>query len=325
MVSLPTADINEPLSSIRMSSIWVGGITLLIALLLSYRFGRNITKPIQILKKGMRQTEQGNWVKIPQLRTRNELDELIERYNLMVVSLSELMDTLYRTELSKKDAELEHQKAQLQSLQLQINPHFLYNTFENIICYAVIQQSEEITEIVDAIASMFRYSVQTDIEETAIVNELKHVLNYMTIMKHRIGREFELDVRIPPQFFLKKTVRLTLQPLIENIFQHAFADGLEEHHFIRLDAWIEGDDLVMVVEDNGVGIAPDRLAVLQSQLDTNQLAESNLSGGKGHGGIGMMNVHRRIQLVFGEKYGLCMESEQGKGTRLFIRFPDLAT
>ncbi|MEK3724487.1 cache domain-containing sensor histidine kinase [Paenibacillus sp. FSL H8-0034] len=325
MVSLPTADINEPLSSIRISSIWVGGVTLLIALLLSYRFGRNITKPIQILKKGMRQTEQGNWVKIPQLRTRNELDELIERYNLMVVSLSELMDTLYRTELSKKDAELEHQKAQLQSLQLQINPHFLYNTFENIICYAVIQQSEEITEIVDAIASMFRYSVQTDIEETAIVNELKHVLNYMTIMKHRIGREFELDVRIPPQFFLKKTVRLTLQPLIENIFQHAFADGLEEHHFIRLDAWIEGDDLVMVVEDNGVGIAPDRLAVLQSQLDTNQLAESNLSGGKGHGGIGMMNVHRRIQLVFGEKYGLCMESEQGKGTRLFIRFPDLAT
>ncbi|WP_240418788.1 sensor histidine kinase [Paenibacillus periandrae] len=100
---------------------------------------------------------------------------------------------------------------------------------------------------------------------------------------------------------------------------------MEEHHFIRLDAWIEDDDLVMVVEDNGVGIAPDRLAVLQSQLDTNQLAESNLSGGKGHGGIGMMNVHRRIQLVFGEKYGLCMESEQGKGTRLFIRFPDLAT
>lgn len=326
MVSIPTADINEPLSSIRYSSFWVGGITLLIALLLSYRFGRNIAKPIQILKNGMRQTEKGNWVKIPQLQMKNELDELIHRYNLMVISLSELMDTLYRTELSKKDAELERQKAELQSLQLQINPHFLYNTLENIIVYAVIQQSSEITEIVDAIASMFRYSVQTHIEETAIVNELKHVLNYMTIMKHRVGREFELDVRIPPEYFLKKTARLTLQPLIENIFQHGFSDGIEEYHYIRLDAWVQDDDLVIVLEDNGVGITPERLAKLQSQLDANQLAEAKLHRGmEGSGGIGLMNVHRRIQLVFGEQYGLRIESELGRGTRIYIRFPDIGT
>lgn len=326
MVSIPTADINEPLSSIRYSSFWVGGITLLIALLLSYRFGRNITKPIQILKNGMRQTEKGNWVKIPQLQTKNELDELIHRYNLMVISLSELMDTLYRTELSKKDAELERQKAELQSLQLQINPHFLYNTLENIIVYAVIQQSSEITEIVDAIASMFRYSVQTHIEETAIVNELKHVLNYMTIMKHRVGREFELDVRIPPEYFLKKTARLTLQPLIENIFQHGFSDGIEEYHYIRLDAWVQDDDLVIVLKDNGVGITPERLSKLQSQLDANQLAEAKFHRGmEGSGGIGLMNVHRRIQLVFGEQYGLRIESELGRGTRIYIRFPDIGT
>ncbi|TXK84250.1 sensor histidine kinase [Paenibacillus sp. N3.4] len=326
MVSIPTADINKPLSSIRYSSFWVGGVTLLIALLLSYRFGRNITKPIQILKNGMRQTEKGNWVKIPQLQTRNELDELIHRYNLMVVSLSELMDTLYRTELSKKDAELERQKAELQSLQLQINPHFLYNTLENIIVYAVIQQSSEITEIVDAIASMFRYSVQTHIEETAIVNELKHVLNYMTIMKHRVGREFELDVRIPPAYFLKKTARLTLQPLIENIFQHGFSDGIEEYHYIRLDASIQDDDLIIVLEDNGVGISPERLAELQNQLDANQLAEAKPHRGMGNsGGIGLMNVHRRIQLVFGENYGLRIDSELGRGTRIYIRFPDIGT
>lgn len=326
MVSIPTADINRPLSSIRYSSFWVGGITLLLALLLSYRFGRNITKPIQILKNGMRQTEKGNWVKIPQLQTKNELDELIQRYNLMVVSLSELMDTLYRTELSKKDAELERQKAELQSLQLQINPHFLYNTLENIIVYAVIQQSTEITEIVDAIATMFRYSVQTHIEETAIVNELKHVLNYMTIMKHRVGREFELDVRIPPEFFLKKTARLTLQPLIENIFQHGFADGIEEHHYIRLDAWVQDDDLIIVLEDNGVGMTPEHLASLNKQLSANQLAEAKLHKGAGNsGGIGMMNVHRRIQLVFGEQYGLSIASELGVGTRIYIRFPNIGT
>ncbi|MGG1518853.1 histidine kinase [Paenibacillus oryzisoli] len=326
LVSIPTADINRPLSSIRTSSFWVGGVTLLIALLISYHFGRKIAKPIQILKNGMRQTEKGNWVKIPQLQSNNELDELIHRYNLMVISLSELMDTLYRTELSKKDAELERQKAELQSLQLQINPHFLYNTLENIIVYAVIQQSTEITEIVDAIASMFRYSIQNNIEETAVVNELKHVLNYMTIMKHRVGREFELDVRIPPHFFLKKTARLTLQPLIENIFQHGFADGIEAHHYIRLDAFLQDGDLVIVLEDNGVGMTPEQLASLNKQLSANQLAEAKLHQGSGNsGGIGLMNVHRRIQLLFGEQYGLRMESELGMGTRVFMRFPDVET
>ncbi|MCY9590256.1 sensor histidine kinase [Paenibacillus chitinolyticus] len=327
MVSIPTEDINRPIASIRYLSFLVGGITLLIALLISYRFGRIITKPIHILKRGMRQTEQGNWMKIPQLRTRNEFSELIDRYNLMVASLSELMDTLYKTELSKKDAELERQKAELQSLQLQINPHFLYNTLENIICYAVIRQSEEITEIVDAIAAMFRYSVQTHIEETAIVNELKHVLNYMTIMKHRVGRDFELDVRITPEFFLKKTARLTLQPLIENVFQHAFADGIEDYHYIRLDAWTDEEerDLVIVIEDNGVGIPPEKLASLKRQLESNQLADSALGGRKGHGGIGLMNVHRRIQLVFGEKYGLSISSIQGQGTSISIRFPNIGS
>ncbi|OXM88340.1 cache domain-containing sensor histidine kinase [Paenibacillus rigui] len=325
VASVPMNDIKRPISSIRYSSLLVGGVTVLFALLLSYRFGRHITKPIQILKNGMQQTEQGNWIKIPPLRTNNELDELIDRYNLMVMSLSELMDTLYRTELSKKDAELERQKAELQSLQLQINPHFLYNTFENIICYAVIKQSSEITEIVEAIAYMFRYSVQTHIEETAIVNELKHVLNYMTIMKHRVGREFELDVRIPPAFFLKKMARLTLQPLIENIFTHAFAEGIEEYHFIRLDAWIKDQDLVIVLEDNGVGIRPERLAYLRAQLHSNQLAESVRPGTRRSGGIGLMNVHRRIQLVFGEKYGLQIESTAGMGTRMILRIPDMGT
>ncbi|WP_372630238.1 sensor histidine kinase [Cohnella sp.] len=325
LVSIPAENIRKPIASIRYSSLLVGLITLFAALLLAYRFGRNIAKPIQILKNGMRQTEQGNWIRISNPGLKNELGELIARYNLMVKSLSELMDTLYRTELRQKDAELERQKAELQSLQLQINPHFLYNTLENIICYAVIQNSGEITEIADSIASMFRYSIETHIEETAIVNELKHVLHYMTIMKHRVGREFELDVRIPPDYFLKKMARLTLQPLIENVFQHAFADGIEDYHYIRLDAWSSGEDLLLALEDNGVGMAPARLADLQSQLESNQLADRKLRSGAGNGGIGMMNVHRRIQLVFGERYGLGIESTPGIGTRVRIRLPNVET
>ena len=326
-LAIPTKEIQKPLESIRYSSVMIGGLTLLAALLLSYRFGRMIVRPIQILKKGMRQTEQGKWVVLPLMNTRDELDDLIRSYNIMVVRLSELMETLYKAELDKKDAELERQRAELQSLQLQINPHFLYNTFESIICYAVIQESEEITEIVEAISYMFRYSVQTNIEETVIVNELKHVLNYLIIMKHRTGREFELEVRMPPAFYLMKMVRLTLQPLVENIFQHAFTDGIEEYHYIRLDASIADGNLVVVLEDNGAGIAPDRLAHLQAQLESNRLGSSSCeqphdnSSILRRGGLGLMNVNRRIQLVFGEQYGLQIESEAERYTRIHIVMP----
>jgi two-component system sensor histidine kinase YesM len=114
--------------------------------------------------------------------------------------------------------------------------------------------------------------------------------------------------------------------LIENIFQHGFADGIEEHHYIRLDAWMKDDDLIIVLEDNGVGMTPEHLASLNKQLSANQLAEAKLHKGAGNsGGIGMMNVHRRIQLVFGEQYGLSIESELGVGTRIYIRFPNIGT
>src|SRR5690606_34725006 len=99
------------------------------------------------------------------------------------------------------------------------------------------------------------------------------------------------------EYFLKKMARLTLQPLIENAFQHAFSEGMEDYHFIRLDAWVEDQDLVIMIEDNGVGIETTHLIKLQSQLDENQLAESSVIGSKDHHGIGIMNVHRRIQFV----------------------------
>jgi two-component system sensor histidine kinase YesM len=212
-------------------------------------------------------------------------------------------------------------KAEFQALQLQINPHFLYNTLETINCYAVVEDSEEITEMVEAMAYMLRYSIQTNLEEITVVNELKHVLNYMTILKHRINREFEIEVLIPPSLLLAKMVRLTLQPLVENSFQHAFPRGIEAHHTIRIDARREGEQFLVIVEDNGAGIAPDKLAELTDKLKMNRLAEVSTKDVYHRGGIGLINVHRRIQMVFGEEYGIAIESKAGEGTRVIMTMP----
>lgn len=328
-VALPLDELRQPINSIRFTVVIVGLITGGIAMFLAARFGNTIVRPFKMLREGMRQTEKGNWSYIELTPRSDELAGLIQSYNLMVKRLSEMIEKVYEAELSTQksalelqDKEMERQKAEFQALQLQINPHFLYNTLETINCYAIVQESSEITEMVEAMSYMLRYSIQTNLEEITIVNELNHVRNFMIILKHRTGRDFEIGVLVPPNLLLEKMVRLTLQPLVENVFQHAFPDGLEEHHYIHIDAKKENGLLQVSVEDNGVGMLPEKLEELRERLSLNKLAEES-NATLSSGGIGLMNVNRRIQMVFGEQYGLTIESIHGKGTKFTMNMPSV--
>ncbi|RKN79184.1 cache domain-containing sensor histidine kinase [Paenibacillus ginsengarvi] len=321
VVSMPLEELRRPVANIRTTTLIVGALSLLLAVLLAYRFGRSITRPIQLLKSGMRETEKGNWAPIPLPRHRDEIVELMLRYNKMVKRLSEAVDHVVQVELNNQEIRMERQKAEYQSLQLQINPHFLYNTLETIVCYAAVQESDEISEIVKALAYMLRYSVQTNVEEITVANELKHVMHYLIVMQHRIGREFEIDVDVKPEFLLHAMVRLSLQPLVENAFQHAFPDGVEDYHFIRIDCEEEGGVFRVIVEDNGCGIEPGRLRELREKLGANRLADGGLDAGGSRSGIGIMNVHRRVQMVFGDQYGLRIDSEEQRGTKMTLVMP----
>ena len=241
----------------------------------------------------------------------------------MVSRLSDMIEQVYDTELHNQktqlelqDIQLERQRAEFQALQLQINPHFLYNTLETINCYAIVQESDEISDMVEAMAFMLRYSIQTNLEEITIANELNHVRHYMMILKHRIGRDFEIEVATPPELLLEKMVRLSLQPIVENIFQHAFPEGIEVWHYIRIDTRIEQDNLLVIVEDNGAGIADHKLLKLRKRLEENRLVDDDDGMHvRRKGGIGIVNVHRRIQMVYGEEYGITVYSSPDQGTK----------
>ncbi|QNK55832.1 sensor histidine kinase [Paenibacillus sp. PAMC21692] len=321
VVSKPTKEIEMPVSSIRTTTLIVGFFTLAFAFGLALRFGKSITRPIQALKMGMRETEKGNWATIPLPDHRDEIVELMVRYNLMVNRLSDLVEQVYQAELRNQESQMERQRAEFQSLQLQINPHFLYNTLETIVCYSFVRDSEDISDIVKSLAYMLRYSVQTNLEEITVANELKHVMYFMVVLRHRIGRPFELDVEIQPEYLLHKMVRLTLQPLVENVFQHAFPEGIEDFHYIRINAWTEDGMFLVSVKDNGEGMSADRLREMRLKLETNRLADEGGHAAGEKGGIGMLNVHRRIQMVFGEAYGLRIESEAGRGTEIRMLMP----
>jgi len=328
-IAMPLDDLRSPIANIRSTTILVGLITLVIALFIAVRFGQSIVHPIRKLNVGMRETEKGNWTSIDAKPRNDEIGGLIHSYNVMVSRLSEMIRRVYdaelqnqKTQLQLQEIEFERQQAEFQALQLQINPHFLYNTLETINCYAIVQDSNEISEMVEAMAFMLRYSIQTKLEEITIANELNHVRNFMIIFKHRIGREFEIDVVIPPELLLNKIVRLTLQPIVENIFQHAFPDGIEEHHYIRIDAKYDEHRLLVIVEDNGMGMTEETLASLRNRLKLNRLVEGESKTlAYRRSGIGMMNVHRRIQMVFGDEYGIQIESQWLKGTRVIMTMP----
>ena len=276
----------------------------------------------------MRLMEKGEWQMIDPGDREDEFGYLIQNYNKMLTRLSEMIEQVYEAELKSQKAELnvqrialEQHKAEFQALQLQINPHFLYNTLETIKCYAVVQDSEEIMDMVEAMASMLRYAIQTSLTEITVVDELKHVLNYMKILQYRTQRQFELEVTIPPDLLLHKMVRLTLQPLIENVFQHAFPNGIQNHHHIGIRGYMEEGRFILAVADNGAGMSEDKLHAVREKLRLNQLAEADPHTTYHQGGLGLMNVHRRIQMVYGETYGLSIDSTVGQGTKIIMSLP----
>jgi two-component system sensor histidine kinase YesM len=278
---------------------------------------------VQVLKEGMRQTEKGNWRKIPVDGRADEIGSLIHSYNTMVNRLAQMIERVYEAELDKQQSELalrtqqlERQRAEFQALQLQINPHFLYNTLETINCYAILEDSREIREIVDAMAFMLRYALHTNLKEITLVNELNHIRNYLIILKHRTDREFEIDVAVPPELLLEKVVRFTLQPLVENAFEHGFRKMITSQHKIRINAFHEDNYFCITVEDNGLGMTGERLEEVRARLQESRIDERD-----GAERIGLMNVHRRIRMAFGCGYGLAVDSASGRGTTITIRLP----
>jgi two-component system sensor histidine kinase YesM len=341
VASMSVIEQRKPISDLRQTTIWIGIITLVLASFLAYRFGQSIIRPVRLLESGMRQTAKGQWTKVPLTGSRDEMDQLISSYNSMVAKLEELVERVYETELRNQENLMKRQQAEFQSLQMQINPHFLYNTLEIIICYAVIQKSSEIKDIVRSLSYMLRYSIRTDLEEITVANELRHVLYFMEILKYRNQRDFEIEVRVPADLLLDSMVRLTLQPLIENVFKHAFPEGIEERHAIVIDAWKDDANFYMTVADNGCGIGLNTLRWLNERLTHSareglEVAVAGAEAGtelvreattgatemeKSGDNIGLFNVHSRIQMVFGEQYGLTVHSEEGRGTTVTIHMP----
>jgi two-component system sensor histidine kinase YesM len=226
----------------------------------------------------------------------------------MVSRLNELGFRLYESELREKHS-------QIAALQNQINPHFLYNTLGSISMYAEIQGNAEVVEMTNNLSSLLRYSISSDQSDVTLGQELAHVEGYMAIQQIRYGPKLQYVVRIDPDLLSNQMLRLSLQPLVENCIIHGFERGRGKG-CIRITGQQLDGDIELCIEDDGKGMQPEQLIDLLHKLQDAPIPNTSKIGGHG-----LVNVHRRIALRFGEKYGIRIESEVTKGTKIVVRLP----
>jgi two-component system, sensor histidine kinase YesM len=225
----------------------------------------------------------------------------------MIEEIQKLIDMVYREQQGKRETELK-------MLQEQIKPHFLYNTLDTIQWMAKEHGAGDIVEVVGALTSLFRIGLSRGKEMVSVSDELEHVRSYLVIMKARYEDKFDFTLSVDDATLHCMVLKLTLQPLVENAIYH----GIKErrgHGTIRVSAAARDDMLVLGVRDDGVGMTPEKLADVRAHLTAPHTPD------EGGSGYGVHNVHERIQLSFGTRYGLRFESTPGGGTTVEVLHP----
>lgn len=283
-------------------------ISFILALILSNSF----TKPIKKLSNFMKNNHQNqNTINSSYLSLNDEVGVLYNEYNEMVNKISAFIKEQYQNKLVLLDS-------QMKALEAQINSHFLYNTLGSINSIAKIEKIESIETMSKALGDMFRYSIKTTSELVPLAEELNHVNNYLIIQKIRYGPKITYAFNIQEDLLQSRILKLILQPIVENSLYHGLElkKGKGE---LKIDIWSEAESMILEVEDNGVGMSSDQAAKINEFLKEPP-SFSDL-GKRDKQSIGIKNVHSRIELYYGNNYGLTFESCLNEGTKVRIRIP----
>ena len=274
---------------------------------LNFRISAHISDPIRRLEQSIKELEAGREDVEIEEGGCYEVQRLGHSIRSMVSTMRHLMDDIIEREGQKRRSELE-------VLQSQINPHFLYNTLDSVIWMTEAGRYEEAIQMVTSLARLFRISLSRGKSIIPLADELEHARHYMNIQQIRYKNKFTTQINALPGTDGLYTMKLIVQPILENAIYHGMASA-EDDGLITVTARREGEDLVIDVADNGLGMRPE---VAASLLDEDR-PEIRTSGS----GIGVRNVHRRIRLTFGDRYGLTIFSEPDEGTTVRIRLPAL--
>ena len=293
----------ESLRQLGTILLILAALVLLAALLISAVVSTVLSHPLRDLEHAMEQFEEDadrfNY-EPPKIAVR-EIRHLSGSFRDLVLKVQQLMKTV-------REEEINLRKTELRALQAQINPHFLYNTLDSISWMCEQGKNSEAVEMVNALARLFRISISRGHELIPIRSELKHAESYLEIQSHRYKNQFTWSINADEQCLDYLCHKITLQPIIENAIYHGI-NGLVDNGEILVSVREDGNDILFTVSDNGSGMTEEQISAIM-QKDHSDRA-----------GIGIKNVNDRLMIYFGPAYGIHIDSEPDRGTKVFIRMP----
>lgn len=278
---------------------------LVLALIFANVLAHSITGRLSSVIRQMQTVRHGPPTPMESPQAHDEIGDLIDTYNYMTRKMYELM------EKQAKAAE-DLRIAEFNSLQAQINPHFLYNTMDMINWMALQGQTEEISHAVQSLSRFYKLTLSRKKGISTIARELEHVTIYVQLQNMRYHDSIELITDIPDELSEYQIPKLTLQPVVENSILHGILEKESKSGTIVITGWMENEDIVLLISDDGVGIPPEILSTILSGKGNSQSGGTN---------IAVYNTHRRLQILYGKDYGLIYSSNPGEGTEVEIRFP----
>ena len=298
---LPTAQYEREIISLSRWIMLIAVICAVFAITLAYWLSGSMVRPIMDLCAMMQEVGRGNFNIKSNYHQRNEIGLLNDYFISMVNEIDKLIKEVYNQQIL-------YHKAELNSLRMQINPHFIYNTLESINWLAHAKGNEDIVAMVKALGVFMRSSMSGG-EYVPLEDEINNIKNYLIIQRFRYGDRLQFSISVQEEILKVPVPKLILQPLVENAIVHGLEKKIGIGH-IELLGKAAGEDILISVRDDGIGIPPEKLERL---LDTNK---SDVRSG-----IGIINVDRRIKLYYGEAYGVNITSDYGVGTKVNITIP----
>ena len=289
------------ITSILLVIILIGALTI------SRRIMEGITSPIRHLCHAAERAGSGDFKTRAHEEKIDEIAVLNASFNLMVEEIGNLVEDIRVEELNLRAAEL-------RLLQEQINPHFLYNTLDNIIWLAESKETEQVVNMVSALSDFFRTTLSKGKDYISVKDEEAHINSYLQIQQFRYRDILDYEIDMDKEVYDCEILKLTLQPLVENALYHGIKGKRGLGH-IQVKGCIQNGLLEFQVRDDGIGMKEERLN------EVRKIITGEVESTKEKGGFGLFNVNERIRLNYGREYGLKIESVYGEGTCIWVTVP----
>lgn len=292
-------------NSFAITLISICFVAIIITTILISVISKNIANPLKKLEAAMKEIEEADYLLVEEVNIgkQKEIASLSESFNLMMRRIKELMDKVVEEQETQR-------KSELKALQYQINPHFLYNTLDSIVWLVDNNKNKEASEMVVALAKLFRISISRGRNIITVKDELEHARSYLLIQSIRYADAFKYEFDIDPEVVEYTTLKLILQPMIENAIYHGLKNRIDEG-YIKISAKLVNTKVVFEISDNGYGMRKEKIEELYENFKNPDLND----------GVGLKNIYLRLKIYYGDEADLLIESELDEGTTIKIIIP----